>query len=206
MRRYVFPACAVVAAVCSSVALTWTLTRTAHADSVNRSGPVAVVDVLRAITETKEFQDNDSVRLERVQGYEAEIQKLIDQLEGARAQLELIPESNVKAHRDATAAILRMDAQLSGNREVYARVINLELGDLFRDAHPKVLDVIARLGAEGGYQVVLGDDRFGGEIPPLPVDQVQQFLGTQRVFYAADAVDLTDAVINRLDAEYTAGR
>lgn len=205
MRHSTAQILTVLACVALAIVATSLITDRADAGAHALAGPIATIDLQRVIENNDEFREKDERRTARGKNLEIQLQELVDQINSAQAQLALIPEDDAPARREQQAEKLRLEAKLEADRRVLSSLLNFELGDILREFHAKLTDATAKIAKAEGYQIVLSDDR----IPTLPVadaDRLQGIIGAQRLLFVDGAVDITDAVINRLNAEYAAGR
>lgn len=185
-------------------ALGLSLLTTVSSQGQNKPGPrpasVAVVNL------GKIFENSDergarraevSGQLEALQKEEATRRK---ELETLKTDLEILgPETD--AHRQTIEKLeskaIEFDTWLQYQKRKLERESTLQDETLYR----KIMEAVARIAKQDGYDVVLYMD----SVDSVRSQTRQQLMGqiqTRRVLYAADGLDITDAVSQMLNNEY----
>ncbi len=91
--------------------------------------------------------------------------------------------------------------------ESWGKVVRLEAERdqkvTMRNLFDKIKSAVAGIAKQQGYDIVLADQ--GGEFPNLEqvnFDQLRAYINQQSVLFASKGVDISDAVLTRLDADY----
>ncbi|MHC4908453.1 MAG: OmpH family outer membrane protein [Planctomycetota bacterium] len=92
-----------------------------------------------------------------------------------------------------------------------ADVLDVERALLFKDLYNSICKSIAQMAVSEGYDVVLVDDS-GSELnwnPNAQVTremQVQQQIAARRMLYRGSVIDVTDALVQRMNNDFEMGR
>lgn len=116
-------------------------------------------------------------------------------------QEELKPDTEEYEARQKELAMLQAELQwfVESEGKRIERRLAVSLKMIFTDIHAMVTEV----AAERGIDVVLAADRLPDAEPGNPT-QIRQQIVLQKVLYWSPRVDLTDQVIDRLNAKYGA--
>lgn len=178
--------------------------RLAQADRAADSTRVATVQLQQLYDKLKEFNDRNAQFLKEQQRVADSIKKLGDEVDALRGQSELIKPDDWKAKLALDVDIARKTAQLNAERQLQLQRLDFERGEIIRTIYEKIIKAIEEVATENAYDIVLYD---GGReaLPAAPVEATRGFILERRVLFASKKIDITDQVLNRLNAAFVAG-
>ena len=184
------------------VAAVFILSAAASAQSAGEATRVAVVDLQQVIDQSaqqKAFQQQNAAKGEELK---AENDRRRSELQSMLTQLEpLNPGSEPwLAKRDE---IQEKQTSLQVWVQVAEQQANLERARQFATLYMAASEATAKVAQAQGVDLVLQ----GGAMPDLMrlnPEQLQSVAQNRKVIYAADTLDITQAVLARIDAEYNA--
>jgi Skp family chaperone for outer membrane proteins len=159
----------------------------------------AVVETSRVLRSSHEWRDASQERLQLMDQMRRTVAALSRQVQLLRNEYENLPpgtdEKAVKQHELARAL-----AQVQREREGF----ELRIAQLHNEASDRMLRRIAEAAREhaeqNGLSLVLRKESPGSS-PPTMLDE-GALLATTEVLYADPALDITDAIIDRVNAAY----
>ena len=180
----------------------FTLSAAAHGQSTGEATRVAVIDLQQVIDQSaqqKAYQQQNAAKGEELK---AENDRRRGELQSMLTQLEpLNPGSEPwLAKRDE---IQEKQTSLQVWVQVAEQQANLERARQFATLYTAANEATAKVAQAQGIDVVLQ----GGAMPDLMrlnPEQLQSVAQNRKVIYAADELDITQAVLARIDAEYNA--
>ena len=202
------PVLAAATAVGATALLLNATAETGHAQSSAEAASVAVVDLQRVVSESKAFASNRDRLQAELQSLQDELKTRNDEVAAVRMKLETLDPAADEAaqlRRDlvqkatATEAWAKVSQQMSGTEQVRA----------FMLVHDAALDAVQSVAQETGVDVVItrGSTLNANDIPAnTSVPQISAAaFANSKIVYHANARDLTDRVITRMNAEFEAG-
>lgn len=165
---------------------------------------VAVVNVAKAsekYLKTADLESQFDVNRRKV-GQERDAMK--QKAEGANKSLQEELKPGTEEYRQRKKEIAVMDAELQWFTDSEGQKIEQGLAMSLRSIFDDIRAVTKEVAEEKGFDVVLASDQLPAETPDSP-GQVRQHILLQKVLYWNDKTDITDEVINRLNAKYKAG-
>ncbi|MEM1209628.1 MAG: OmpH family outer membrane protein [Planctomycetota bacterium] len=164
-------------------------------------GVVDVEEVFQGLKAQTEFEAEIQRKREEL-GVEAQSRQAA--AKGMQDDLDMLtagtPAYEVKQTELERAAI-DLDVWQRYEQLKLARQAKSQIEKLYRD----VIDAVDRIATESGYDVVLLEQ----DRDAIDAENIQQLLGqigTRKVLFAADRIDLTDTVIRRMNNEFDAAR
>lgn len=167
---------------------------------------VAVVNPAKILQEMKETkQSNEAFRLEQqaVQNQFKERQNKLAELENQKNQL--------KPDAPQWAELNKQVVQLRTENEIWLKEKDQELTLKFRtqakSISGKIKAAIEEVAKTKGYDLVISEqsELQDADLERIPLPQLMPALLARNVFYSADSIDITQEVLAKLDASYTAG-
>lgn len=167
---------------------------------------VAVVNPAKILQEMKETkQSNEAFRAEQqaVQSQFRERQNKLAELENQKNQL--------KPDAPQWAELNKQVVQLRTENEIWLKEKDQELTLKFRtqakSISNKIKAAIEEVAKSKGYDLVISEQNElqDADLERIPVQQLMPALLARNVFYSADSIDITQEVLAKLDASYTAG-
>ncbi len=165
---------------------------------------VAVVDVQKAFDALKE----------KVQ-VEAELQSAADGVkqEDTRRQQKLVElQQDLKILAAGTPPYDRKQEELEKgalDRQVWLQYqqakLNRERAVRIENIYKKMVEAIGRVATSAGYKLVLFKEPDVNLSQITKPEQISAVIGSRKVIWSADDLDLTDQVIQKLNNEFSAG-
>ena len=164
---------------------------------------VAVVDLDRVISSLKEKGKLDADLAEMQRELTTENQERSAKIEQMRQDLSMISGTQAKAAKQAELeqAVFEQQAWAQFQQQKLQRMPLINVQYLYR----KMNSVVGEIAGGGGYDIAL----LSG--PDMPEDlsnqqMVQQVIAMRKVLWHSDRVDITAAVITRMNNDFDAGR
>lgn len=187
----------------SALALLWACVTPARAAGAATAGErIAVANVSRIFNEMQETKDLK-------EQLEAKRQELATQEKEKRGAIKEMDDHlhNIKPDSPQYKEDIQKLDNAMANLESWGKVVRLEAERdqkmTMRNLFDKIKTAVANIAKQQGFDVVLADQ--GGEFPNLEqvnFDQLRAYINQQSVLYAAKGVDISDAVLTLLDANY----
>lgn len=162
--------------------------------------PVAVVDLQRLI----DLLDERTQREQELQAFGTELDNRVrairDQLQGKADELQTAGDSRA---RQLFEEIVRLRVNLEAEQQYSQTIANERLTRLKRDLYQKVLSAVKDYAESSGYGLVISDDS-GASLPPVGegLQSLESSMVNRKVLFARPSVDITQAVANRMNADY----
>ena len=122
----------------------------------------------------------------------------------AQEALKVLPEDSPES-RQKYDELRRLTVDLRVEAEWAQQRIDEKRGEIYATLFRKINDGAGRLAKQSSYDLVLSSDA-GAEIPRRGTEQnVRAMIVSRRVFYASDAVDATNDLIQMLNNEQKMG-
>ena len=186
------------------IALVWVIgARTEAEPAVNAPRPLsaATIDLQRVYADLLEAADANTRLDNMAEQLDGEITRRRAELEVMEEELDLHPEGSAQ-HTQAAERMLRMSYEFDEYVDLAMRRIDAQSARDLRQIYAKIRDTAERLATEMGYDTVFVDDT----VVPLPLnatkDEMQRQISARRMIWTSDAIDLTDALVERMNAEY----
>lgn len=155
------------------------------------------------LTEFQGFQNEAENRAKEQTAREEQLEPL-----EAKRQAGTITAAELEQYmtiRDE-AVRFRMEAEALSSRA--GRTIDREMGLALEELYISARDQASQLARANGYDVVIVDDSsLGFEVNPQASrrDQIQAQMRRRRVLFTADSIDITQALIDRMNNAFKAG-
>lgn len=177
---------------------------TAHTSAVADTSRVAVVNI-EEVLNGLDYLKLEQAKLQTKAGErQKELTALANELDELQKKLDLLPLED-KKRREQAGALVEKSATAQAKTNAYQQIINIEKGDLFKDAHQMVAEACADYAQKNGFDLVIVDDRAIKFDSNMSSDQVSMVIAQKRVMYAADAIDITKAILTKMNNEFAAG-
>jgi Skp family chaperone for outer membrane proteins len=163
----------------------------------SRIGIVSVRDVFSGSKKHAQYQ---ALLAQRVSKARAQIEELNKQVETAEADLKVIRPGTadyVKQYQ----AVLEARSKLQNEQELLKQQRMAEDKKWFEDLYQEALKAVDALAKERGLDLVL--ERSEPRFPLASAEEVLSTVGTHKVLYGGGCVNLTNDVIDRVDASAT---
>ena len=206
--RLFAPALALAAAGLFAGLLTGPALRTADAQSDGDATTVGVVDLERVLKDSKQFKVlNESAAATASQNQEALAarQKQVESLKTALDALDATSEAAIDKQIELAELTegTKAWATLKGRLGVRQQTLN------FINVHKNAVAAIEAVAADTGVDLVITKGQANLNPNAIPADATQQaiaglVLADSKVVFQKDAVDLTERVITRMNADFEA--
>lgn len=165
---------------------------------------VAVVDAMTVVNSLEELEarQNDfnaaiteaQTRLDSLKGEE---ERMIEDLQTM--------EFSDSEQRERLIELAELRGRAAGTREALEGVLGVEQGRIIASLYSKVTDTVADIARREGYDLVLVNDSSITPPADAPSQAVQQTIRNRRVLYTNEALDITQLVIDEMNALFRAG-
>lgn len=168
------------------------------------TGRVATVNLTTLVDLLDERETREEELRTFIEQQNARIRDLGDQLELAQADLVAMAEGSTARRRKAEeVAELRIKLEVGGR--FAEQLIDRRRAEVFAELFQKMQNGAAEVAKQQGFELVLNND-MGGEIPRDTEAQIRSVMAGRRVLFAADSIDITEAVARLLNNQWNAGR
>jgi Skp family chaperone for outer membrane proteins len=195
---------AVLVGVAAFAATAGTRYVTAHTNAVADAPRVAVVNIEEVLNGLDYLKLEQGKLKNKADERQKELTVLANELDELQKKLDLLPLED-KKRREQAGSLVEKSATAQAKTNAYQQIINIEKGDLFKDAHKRVADACADYAQKNGFDLVIVDDRAIRFDSNMSSDQVSMVIAQKRVMYAADSIDITKAILTKMNNEFAAG-
>jgi len=203
MRRFLrfLPAMSVVLALAVAVGWRASAQNGAEAPTPTR---VATVDLARVFEALEERTVREGELRAFIDQQNSLITNLGDQLKQAQEDLELLVAGSPERRRKAEeVARLRIDLEVQGRFS--EQLIDRRRAEVFSALFAKIESSVAALAEQFGYDLVLNNDA-GEPVPGNAEAETRAAMAARRVLFAGPSLDITDALVRRMNNDWNAGR
>jgi Skp family chaperone for outer membrane proteins len=167
----------------------------------SQAKPVAVVDLEKLIDMLDEREKREGDLQALGSRLEQSVNSLQTRLEEKMDEREVASESRRAALFEE---IVRLQTNLQAEEEYATRIAGELLTRLKIDLYDKVLRSVKSYAESAGYDLVISDDS-AGELPRNSgLQSLEVAMMSRKVLFSRDTVDITEAVANRMNADYSA--
>jgi Skp family chaperone for outer membrane proteins len=203
MRTWNWPAIVMAAAALALAGYQSPAMRSpALATPVERTA-VAVVDLEKLYAELNQKADRDTAVRERAETLKKDLADRKKALERLEQDLELFAPGTDK-HDEALKKLAEAAATYQTQTKFGRLIIELENGRVLRDVYESIKNEARQLADELGYDLVVVDDSIA-EVPPGGEGETTRQISARRVLYASPRIDITAALIERMNKAFVAG-
>ncbi|MBS0190690.1 MAG: OmpH family outer membrane protein [Phycisphaerales bacterium] len=171
-----------------------------NADGSSKVALVNIEKILNSLDEVKIAQTRIQASGTQRQN---EINELNKQIKEANDKLDLMPLNDVN-RRDEAVKLMQLNAIAAAKAQAYQAIINIEKGDLFKDAHGHIMDACKQYAEKNGIELVMVDDRVLQFLENDPVEKVSSLIAQKRILYGAPSIDITDAILTMMNNQFQA--
>ncbi len=166
------------------------------------AGPVGVVDVIRVFDECDQIKDLNQVLRESNEGFQKEAEarkKVLAQKETELAAFAPDSPDYGPRRREFTRLSIEFNVWMQQTRAELAR----DHFNWTRVVYDECCKAVAEVARERGMSAVLQKRPFKPEaIEDEDLDKVRQMIHTRIVVWNEESLDITETVINRMNARY----
>ena len=166
------------------------------------AGPVGVVDIIKVFEDCDQIKDLNQLLKEANESYQKESEarkKVLAQKETELAAFAPDSPDYPPRRREFTRLSIEYNVWLQQSRADLAR----EHFNWTRVVYDECCKAVADVAASRGMSMVLQKRDFKPEaIPDDDVDKVRQMIHARNVVWAADGLDITDAVVKKMNERY----
>ena len=160
---------------------------------------VGTVDLEATFNGLEEWDQLQVSLNQRAESMQQELQRRQDELEGLEADLEDYPEGSDK-FKEAMKKFQMAAIELRGYVEFQQRKQQRFNDETIFDLYDKIKAAAMKLADEQGYVIILVNDSVV-EIPEN-TDNILAQISSRRVLFARQQMDVTDQLIQTMNAEY----
>lgn len=165
---------------------------------------VAVINIEEVLNGLQYLNIEQSKLKAKADERQKELSALANEIDDMQKKLEMVSLED-KKRRDQAALLVEKSALAQAKTNAYQQIINIEKGDLFKDAHGEVVKACKDYAEKNGFDLVLVDDRAIKFESNMSSDMVSAIIAQKRVLYASDSVDITKAILTKMNNEFAAG-
>jgi Skp family chaperone for outer membrane proteins len=159
-----------------------------------------VRDIFRNYLRAKDLLTQRDKRLREIQDEREKRQRVID---GIKLRLEGLKKDSPQYEKDLNE-MQRLTIDLSSWMQFQEQLIFREHFRMTKDMYTEVLRAVEKVAKDRGAQIVL--DRQRQDVDAESNEDLLRQMETRKVLYGDDAIDLTEAVLSRLNEAYRAAR
>jgi Skp family chaperone for outer membrane proteins len=193
MKRFALPALLLTAFI---------LARPAAAQDTK----VGVANLSRIIQSMQEAQDKNKTKADELRRLDEEQKAKAQALENLKKERENFKKGSPE-YNERSEQLLQKSIEFQSWNELKKVDLGRRQKDEIKAFYDKINAAIQQIATEKKMDLVIAD--FSVEIPndldAVNPDQLQQLIRQKQVLYTAKGVDISDDVINRLNAQYKAG-
>jgi Skp family chaperone for outer membrane proteins len=163
------------------------------------SSKIGIVSVRDVFNGSKKHALYQAQLAQRVSKARAQIDELNKQVDGAEVELKGLRQGTADYVKQFQA-VLEARSKLQNEQELLKAQRMAEDKKWFEDLYQEALKAVEALAKEKGLELVLerSEPKF-----PLASEEVWSTVGTHKVLYSGGCVNLTNDVIDRIDASAT---
>lgn len=164
---------------------------------------VAVCDVVQVFNSYTRAKDLTTTLNDKRQEVKAEADKRTSVIESIQLELQgLLPGS--KEYERKFNDVQRMAIERKAWLQYQEALVMRDHHRLTKEMYEQIIEMISQVARERGIQIVLY--RMRSELESKETRELLQQIERRRVLYAADGIDMTETVLNRLDEKYRASK
>lgn len=165
-----------------------------------RPSAVAVVDIRSLLQNLREREDLDAQLQAQVEQIQNTIEQRRKELATLKAEVDMLAPGEVE-HSQGTDELQLKNMELQAWQQYQQQKIQREQVRLQEELYNKSIDGIAAVASDMGYDIVFykdPDPQFEQQNPQAVGAQIQ----LRKVLWSHDSIDITQAVVRHLNAQY----
>jgi len=164
-----------------------------------RPARVGSVDVGKVFQEYQRKKDLDEELKEAQQRMEKEMESRRNQIDSFQAMLDALSQDD-PTYAEKTRQLLQMQIEYKNWLDMSQADVSREVALWTARVYKDILDMIAEIAQQEGYDVVLYHDTFTprGSDPQV----IREQIASRKVVYVSPAADLTQLILDALNARY----
>jgi Skp family chaperone for outer membrane proteins len=166
---------------------------------------VATVDLEKVFAGLSEYVNANDRLQELGNELDAKRERLREEIATLEEERELYAPGSEK-QQETDAKIAFKSYQLQAYVEWAARKLEAEKARVLRDLYSRVKDAISQMADENGYDVVFVDDTVVAIQQTNSEQETMRQISARRMLYTAEAIDVTQAVIDRMNQRLDGNR
>jgi Skp family chaperone for outer membrane proteins len=180
----------------------------AYQTQANRATALAPPTVIATVNIEKLFQNLDE-RGEADTRLTALAEELDAESQRRREEIRLLDEdlalyaTGSKQYQETSEQIALKGYQLQGFLDFAVRKLDAEKSKVFRRLYDRIKEGVAAMAEEDGYDVVFVDDSVVDLPRAATEDEMKRQISARRMLYATEHVDITDALIARMNRQFS---
>lgn len=167
---------------------------------------VGVANLSRIIQSMQEAQDKNKTKADELRRLDEEQKAKAQAIENLKKDRENFKKGSPE-YAERNQQILQKSVELQSWNELQKLDLTRRQKDEIKSFYDKINAAIQQVATDKKLDLVIAD--FSVEIPPdldtVNPEQLQQIIRQKQVLYTAKGVDISDEVINRLNAQYKGG-
>ncbi|MGH7244889.1 MAG: OmpH family outer membrane protein [Phycisphaerales bacterium] len=189
--------------VAAGVAGVGAMTVNAQNAAAPSSSKIALINIEKVINDLDEVKMGQTKIAAKSEARQAELNTLSKQIEDRQKKMELLDLKDT-SRRDQAVELMELTATANAKQQAFQGIINIEKGDLFRMVHGHIMDACANYAQKNDIELILVDDRVLSFQENDDMNKVSALISQKRIVYGAPALDITDAVIKSMNANFAA--
>ncbi len=161
---------------------------------------IGVVDVPKALTECKANADREAEGKHKREAIDTEIKKLDEELDQMQKELETALKPGTPEHDALLENWFKKNLWRQNYEKVQAELMSKDSVVWMQDLYSTMLEEIRLLALKRGLTLVIEKDAM--QEPPDKLSDMYRMISSRKVLYNAPEMDLTEALIERLDLAY----
>jgi Skp family chaperone for outer membrane proteins len=180
----------------------------AAAMSAGQPTAVVTVNLAKVLEKLDQRVDSETNLKKMVDSMRVEDQKKSDELKKMKADLDAMADSSAK--EELRDKFVLMMFQHEAAARFMADRLDIESALLLQDLYKNIKLTVAQMARSSNFDVVLVDDSQGELVmtadSKVPREaQIRQQIAGRRLLYTNPGIDITDALIVRMNNEYKSG-
>jgi len=171
---------------------------------------VAIVDITRVVDPKalKEVVDRNAEVEARQKQYEGEIDKMDKEITSLKEVLEKgeVYQPGTQEYRQKVLEFEEKRILRKARHDAYDLFLAQMSGEIMAQMYDKVLAAVDAIARKDAYDLVLVDDRSIVPSEKGTMQQVTAAIQARRILWAAERIDITQQVIDKMNADYAAGK
>ncbi len=165
---------------------------------------IALINIEKVINDLDEVKMGQQKIAAKADGRQVELNTIAKQIDEGQKKLELIDPKDT-SRREEAVKLMELTATANAKQQAFQGIINIEKGDLFKEVHGHIMEACASYAQKNDIELILVDDRVLSFQENDDVNKVSALISQKRIVYGAPALDITDAIIKSMNANFNAG-
>ena len=195
--RYLIVMAAVLAAI--TLGITSYSTSAAGAAAVGKASPrIAVVNLRTIFQRNKLNEDFDAKLAQDKEKAMGEVEAITKKIDAIKADMKT-RASGSNDYLNLMSQVLEQQGLLQAKKEYYQQYVDSRQQQFTEEVYTKTKEAIADYASKNGIDLVLVKDEI--QLPAASPNDLMPALSTRKVLYSAPELDITDAVLEMVNAK-----